>query len=35
MKTNFQPWDFDISNFYLFTNEFQIEFEYKYLVCLF
>ena len=27
-KTIFQPWDFNILNLYLFTNEFRIKFEY-------
>ena len=35
MENYFQLLDFDISNFYLFTNEFRIEFEYEYSVYLF
>ena len=35
MKTILQPWDFNISNFYLFTNEFGIESEFEYSVAIF
>ena len=32
MENYFQPWDFDILNFYLFMNEFGIESEFEYSV---